>query len=152
MSNTQIVKGGEELNQFLQTLIESKKLPAHVKTVQDAFTIRQMGNELGFPTMQAFHYIIPIQGKLTLTAKATNAILRRGGVKFKTLEDGVYVYADGTTNDYKLVGEDAPKAIDRRTTILFSRDGEEEKVSFTWRDAADQGLTDKDNWKRMPKH
>jgi hypothetical protein len=138
-----------ELKNFLATLIESKQLPAHIKTVEQAFTIAQMGKELGFPTMQAFHYIIPIQGKLSLSAKATNALLRKGGVKFFTKEDGVYVYKDGSTTDIRKDITENP--IDRRTTIVFTRDGVEEICSFTWTDATGQGLNTKDNWKRMPK-
>ena len=138
-----------ELKNFLATLIESKQLPAHIKTVEQAFTIAQMGKELGFPTMQAFHYIIPIQGKLSLSAKATGALLRKGGVKFVTKEDGLYVYKDGSTSDVRKDIDENP--IDRRTTILFVRDGMEELCSFTWLDATGQGLNTKDNWKRMPK-
>lgn len=131
----------------LMTLIDSKKLPGHVKTIEDAFTIAQMGKELGFATMQSFHYIIPIQGKLSLSAKAIGALLRKGGVQFVTVEDGAYIYKNNAT---------APSAadekpIDRRTTIKFIRDGLEELCSFTWRDAELQGLTTKDNWKRMPR-
>jgi hypothetical protein len=133
---------------FLLTLIESKKLPAHIKNVEEAFTIAQMGKELGFPTMQAFHYIIPIQGKLSLSAKAVGALLRKGGVKYSTREDGVYVYKDGSTSDILKADE---KPIDRRTTIIFYRENIEEICSFTWKDAELQGLTTKDNWKRMPK-
>lgn len=135
-------------SQFLTTLIESKKLPVHIKNVEEAFTIAQMGKELGFPTMQAFHYIIPIQGKLSLSAKAVGALLRKGGVKYTTQEDGVYVYKDGTTSDHLKVDE---KPIDRRTTIIFYREDLQETCTFTWRDAELQGLTTKDNWKRMPK-
>ena len=118
---TQIVKM-EEQSTFLQQLIDSKKLPGHVKTIADAFTISQMGKELGFATMQSFHYIIPIQGKLSLTAKAIGALLRKGGIEFVTVEDGVFVYGDGTTSTYKKVGtEKAPadKPVDIRTTIEF---------------------------------
>lgn len=138
-----------ELKNFLATLIESKQLPVHIKTVEQAFTIAQMGKELGFPTMQAFHYIIPIQGKLSLSAKATNALLRKGGVKFYTKEDGVYVYKDGSVSDVRK--DIAENPMDRRTTIVFIRDGIEETCSFTWTDATGQGLNTKDNWKRMPK-
>jgi hypothetical protein len=138
-----------ELKTFLGTLIESKKLPAHIKTVEDAFTIAQMGKELGFATMQAFHYIIPIQGKLSLSAKATGALLRKGGVKFYTKEDGVYVYKDGSTSEIRKDIEENP--VDRRTAMVFMRDGIEETCTFTWQDATGQGLNTKDNWKRMPK-
>lgn len=150
MGNQEVTKAGEgELKNFLATLIESKQLPAHIKTVEQAFTIAQMGKELGFPTMQAFHYIIPIQGKLSLSAKATNALLRKGGVKFYTKEDGVYIYKDGSITDMRK--DIAENPIDRRTTIVFTRDGIEENCSFTWTDATGQGLNTKDNWKRMPK-
>lgn len=138
----------EDVKDYLTSLIESKKLPTHIKSVEDAFTIAQMGKELGFPTMQAFHYIIPIQGRLSLSAKAIGAILRRGGVTYSTIEDGVYVYPDGSTSE---VAKADVKPVDRRTTILFKRDGQEEKTSFTWTDAAGMGLTAKDNWKKMPK-
>ena len=148
MSKTEVSLLPAETRNFLQALIDSKKLPAHVKSVEDAFTIQQMGKELGFPTMQSLHYLIPIQGKLSLSAKATNALLRKGGVQFTTKEDGVWVYKDGTTSD--IVKEDE-KPIDRRTTIEFFRDGMIEVCSFTWKDAERMGLTTKDNWVRMPK-
>ena len=132
---------------FLQNLIDSKHLPSHVKNTQTAFTIVQMGKELGFAPMQALHQIVPIQGKLSLSAKAIGAVLRKGGVKFRTLEDGIYVYGEKVSIE-KLDGE---KATGMRTTIEFTRDGIIELCSFTWRDAELAGLTIKDNWKRMPK-
>lgn len=142
-----VIQSDQDLKTFLQTLIDSKKLPVHITNVQDAFTVAQMGKELGFATMQSFHYIIPIQGKLSLSAKATGALLRKGGVKYVTKEDGLLIYKGGsltpTTPD--------EKPVDQRTTILFIRDGLEETCSFTWKDAEKQGLTTKDNWKRMPK-
>lgn len=135
------------LTQFLQKLIDSNQLPAHIKNVNEAFTVVQMGKELGFPTMQAMHYVIPIQGKLSLSAKAIGAILRRHGVTYTTTEDAVYVYKDGTTSEYPVGGDVKP--VDRRTTIVFTRDNQKEKVSFGWIDATSMGLTTKDNWKRM---
>ena len=93
--NVTIIEDQNMMTDFLKKLIDSKKLPVHIKTVDDAFTIAQMGKELGFATMQSFHYIIPIQGKLSLSAKATGALLRRGGIKFTTKEDGVFVYKGG---------------------------------------------------------
>lgn len=140
-----------DIQTFLATLIKSKQLPAHIKTVEEAFTVAQMGKELGFPTMQSFHYIIPIQGKLSLSAKAIGALLRKGGVQYTTIEDGVWVYQDGTTSTIIKAAEEGIRPIDQRTTILFIRDGIEERCSFTWKDAEKQGLTTKDNWKRMPK-
>ena len=145
--NVTIIEDQNMMTDFLTKLIDSKKLPTHIKTVDDAFTIAQMGKELGFATMQSFHYIIPIQGKLSLSAKATGALLRRGGIKFTTKEDGVFVYKGGELKP-KTPEE---KPVDQRTTIVFTRDGDVEEVSFSWKDAEKQGLTTKDNWVRMPK-
>ena len=146
-SVTKQVESEKDLKDFLSTLINSKKLPGHIKSVEEAFTIAQMGKELGFATMQAFHYIIPIQGKLSLSAKATGALLRKGGVKFVTTEDGIWVYKNNSLSPT----EPEERPVDRRTTIKFFRDGLEESCSFTWNDAKLQGLTTKDNWTRMPK-
>jgi hypothetical protein len=146
--NKPVVQQSEgDIKSFLTTLIESKKLPIHIKNVEEAFTVAQMGKELGFATMQSFHYIIPIQGKLSLSAKAVGALLRKGGVKFVTLEDGVYIYK-GNKTEPSTTDE---KPTDRRTTIKFIREGLEELCTFTMRDAELQGLATKDNWKRMPK-
>lgn len=146
-SITKTVDGDKDIKDFLSTLISSKKLPSHIKSVEEAFTIAQMGKELGFATMQAFHYIIPIQGKLSLSAKATGALLRKGGVKFITIEDGIWIYKNNSLSPT----EPDERPIERRTTIKFFRDGMEENCSFTWGDAKLQGLTTKDNWTRMPK-
>lgn len=143
-----IQKTEQELKDFLNVLIQSKKLPAHIKTTEDAFTIAQMGKELGFKTMQSFHYIIIIQGKLTLSAKAIGALLRKGGVKYITAEDAVYIYDDGTTSESYNADK---RIVDRRTTIKFYRDELEEICSFYWSDAKAQGLTTKDNWQRLPR-
>ena len=150
MEEQQIEKSSD-LKSFLSTLIDSKKLPTHIKNVDEAFTIAQMGKELGFPTMQAFHYIIPIQGKLSLSAKAVGALLRKGGVKYLTKEDALYVYSDNSVESFPIKKADGITILDRRTTIEFYRDGLTESCSFTWKDAEGQGLTTKDNWKKMPK-
>jgi hypothetical protein len=139
----------EEQSSYLQKLIDSKNLPAHIKTVESAFLIDNMGKELGFPTISAFQYIIPIQGKLTLSAKAIGAVLRKNGVKLRTTEDAVYVYPDGSTKKFYVA--EPTKPIDRRTTIIFTRDGVDEEVSFHWSDAQAAGLDKKDNWVRMPR-
>lgn len=147
-----------DVSNFLQSLIDSKKLPEHVKTVADAFTIQQMGKELGVPTLQALHQIIPIKGKLSLSTRLQNALLRKGGISFFTKEDGVYVYADGSVSKLSTKSADnvVIKPVDRRTTIVFTRPGTNgaqmvEEVDFTWSDATKMGLTDKDNWKKMPR-
>lgn len=130
-------------------LILSGKLPKHIKTIEDALTISQMGQELGFKLMQAFHYIVPIEGKLSLSAKAIGALLKRNGISYTTLEDAVFIFSDGTISDIRI--KDGVDILDRRTTIKFTREGVDEIVSYTWTDAKKQELTEKSNWRKMPK-
>ncbi|HEY9658684.1 MAG TPA: hypothetical protein V6C65_09550, partial [Allocoleopsis sp.] len=130
MSEIEKAQSGD-ITGFLQSLIDSKKLPTHIKTVEEAFTIAQMGKELGFPTMQSFHYIIPIQGRLSLSAKAIGALLRKGGVTYKTIEDGLFVYQDGKLEYTRRPGDEKP--LDQRTTIEFKRGDVVEVCTFTWK-------------------
>lgn len=139
----------DQAREQFEILIKSAALPAHIKNTEMAYTVAKMGRELGFDVMQAFHYIVPIQGRLSLSAKAIGALLRKGGIAYQTLEDALYVYPDGKTSDLSILGDQKP--VNRRTTIKFVRNGMEEICSFTWVDAEKQGLTNKDNWKRMPK-
>ena len=71
----------------LQILIDSKSLPANIKTIEQAFTIAQFGKDLGLKPMQAFHQIYSIQGRLALSAKALGGLLWANGVGYKTLKD-----------------------------------------------------------------
>jgi len=138
----------EEIKGDLSVLLKSGDLPKHIKTEEQVYLIQKMGAELGFSLMQSIHFIIPIQGRLTLATKALGALLRKGGVKFTTLEDAVWIYNDGTT---KPVHFGDQKPIDRRTTIRFERGDQIEETFFLWSDATTQGLIGKDNWKRMPR-
>ena len=143
---SQLVKTQQEeiSTEILQRYIDSKLLPIHIKSVDQAYMIASMGRELKFPVIQSFSYITMIQGRPTLSAKAIGALLRRGGVTYKCTEDAVWVYPDGTGHS-----TNNGTAIDRRTTIVFKRGGQEEEVTYLLTDAKAAGYLDKDNWKRM---
>lgn len=134
----------EDQQSTLQKLVESKLLPSHINSVEKAFTVATMGAELGFSLMSSFHYIIPIQGRATLSAKAINALLTKAGVVISTIEDAVYVYKDESTSKNALDKPDVGKPIDQRTTLEFTRNNRTESVSFTWLDAVAAGLSEKD--------
>lgn len=146
----------ETKKEFLQNMIDSGQLPVYIKKVETAFAIASMGYALGFQEMISFNYIISIQGKLTLSAKAQQAILRRHGVKWRTLEDYHYCYADGSIEDRKMAKKDADgneiPAIDIRTVIEFERDGIKEVVKFYHSDAQAAQLLEKDVWKKYKKN
>lgn len=127
----------------LQILIDSKNLPANIKTIEQAFTIAQFGKDLGMKPMQAFHQVYSIQGRLALSSKGLGALLWSNGIGFKTLKDYELVIRgkDKDGNDVK----------DRITTIEFYRGQVTETTSFYWSDAVKAGWTTKDNWIKMPK-
>ena len=128
----------------LQILIDSKSLPANIKTIEQAFTIAQFGKDLGMKPMQAFHQVYNIQGRLALSSKGLGALLWANGIAYKTIQDYELVVRgkDKDGNDVK----------DRVTTLEFYRGKVTETTSFYWSDAVKAGWTTKDNWTKMPKH
>jgi hypothetical protein len=123
----------------LQILLDSKALPANIKTVAQAFTIAQFGKDLGMKPMQSFHQVYSIQGRLALSSKGLGALLWANGIQYKTIQD----FEKITKEDNK---------IDFVTTIEFYRGKVVDRVSFYWSDAVRAGWTTKDNWIKMPKH
>jgi hypothetical protein len=154
-NNLQNIYSLDSQKAFLQNLIDSGQLPTYIKKIETAYTIAQYGKELGFAPMTAFNYVISIQGKLTLSAKAKQAILRRNGITWKTIEDEVYLYADGSVEERAISKLDSKgntiNPNDKRTTIEMTRDGITETYKFYWSDGVKAGLTDKAVWKSYPK-
>lgn len=138
---------------FLQKLIEGKVLPGHIKTVETAFAIAQFGKELGIAPMQAFHQVIMINGKMTLSVHGYNALLRNKGIIIETLRDAEYMYIHKTSGIVHhcaiSLHEDSDvfdKPKDRVTTIRFTRGTQVEEVSYYYSDAVKAQLHEKDNW------
>lgn len=123
----------------LQMLIDSKVLPANIKTIQQAFAIAQYGKDLGMKPMQAFHQVYSIQGRLALSSKGLGALLWANGIQYKTIQDFEKITKEDGKSDFV-------------TTIEFYRGKVVDRASFTWSDAVRAGWTTKDNWVKMPKH
>jgi hypothetical protein len=121
----------------LQLLIDSKVLPANVKTIEQAFAIAQFGKDLGMKPMQAFHQVYSIQGRLALSSKGLGAMLWANGIQYKTLQDFEKVDKGDGKSDFI-------------TTIEFYRGKVTDRASFYWSDAVRAGWTTKDNWVKMP--
>jgi len=115
---------------FCQQLIQSGLLPKHYNRAQAVLTAILMGQELGFSPMAALRVVVVINGVPTLSAAGMKAKAIKAGGQFKTVE-----------------------WTDEVCTIKVTRQGwsESEVVTYSIDDAKLQGLTNKDNWKRMPK-
>lgn len=121
-----------------QAWVKSGMLPASVKTPEQAVVIALKGRELGLAPMMSFEMIDVIMGKPALKPKAMAAMCRKGGVRTKTIKD------------FEPILDAEGKKVDMETVIRFYRDGIEEDVKYTYRDAQGLGLTSKDNWKKQP--
>lgn len=157
----------EQLRIF-RLMIDGKFLPKHITKPETALTIAQMGKELGINPLQAFHQIISVDGKLTLSAKLQGALLKRGGVVYEIIQYNSYVYLgiDGkagvTYSQFPLFPTKSEQHEEhfytRATIIRFTREyllksgnikTVVEEISFTLKDADNQNLLNKNQWVRM---
>lgn len=156
-----------EMMRYAELLIESKLLPAHIKTPQAALVIMQKGKDLGFPLSSAFDYIYVIDGKPSLSSQALGAILRKGNIAYKTVKDFEPVYETDSITGEKVkyrrteagvVRDDEKgtgyKKIDTETVIEFYRKWNGSTITelalFKLSEAKEQGLLDRPVWMKMP--
>ncbi len=122
----------EEWNTILSlagVLVKSGFLPSTIKTAEAGAAIILKGRELGIPPMQAFAHISVIQAKPTCSAELQLALLVRGGVTWKIIQDGT----TGTAE------------------IEFRRPGFGNFVSrFGLEDAKRAGLSGNQSWTKYP--
>lgn len=137
-SEVSVVKDQQELLNKAAVWITSKLLPVAVDTPEKAVVIVLKGKELGLEPMASFDLIDVIMGKPALKPKGMAALIRKGGVRTKTIED------------FEPVKNEEGNIINYRTIIRFYRDGIEEDVKYLYSDAQKLGLTGKDNWKKQP--
>lgn len=128
----------EAILQQAETWVKSGLLPSNIKSPEQAVVIAIKGKELGLTPLASFEFIDVISGKPSLKPKAQAALVRKGGVKYQTIKD------------FEPVFDEEGKKVDMETIIRFYRDGIQEDVKYTYRDAQALGLTGKDNWKKQP--
>jgi len=119
----------------------------------------EMGMELGLGAWSALNNIIVIQGKATLTLNAMLSLARSKGVLINITKDYDVVPVEVRTKD------GLKKTSDRATTVVITRgediyspsgkllDSRISEYTYTkyWAEAKKADLTDKDNWKKMPR-
>lgn len=112
-----------------KALIASGFLPKSIDTVDKAFAIITMSQELGIGMWQGLNGINVIQGKPTVSPQLMLALINRSG----QLED---MQIDANA--------------DRAIVTLKRRGRTAHTETFTIKDAAAQGLTGKDNYRKQP--
>lgn len=128
-----------------QHMIKTGLLPDHITLPQQVVVIAAFGKELGFPFMASLNNVIVINGKPSLVAKATQALILKNGITYKTIKDMSPIYK----------GDGTDAVIDYETVILFRREVNgvimEEPSRFTWLEASAADLLKKDVWKKYLK-
>lgn len=119
----------------------------------------EMGLELGLGAWTSLNNIVVIQGKATLTLNAMLSLARNKGVLINVVKDYELVPLERKTKDgIKKMHERATVVMVTRGEDIYSPSGKllDSRISeytYTkyWQDAVKAELTDKDNWKRMPR-
>lgn len=117
------------MRQQATVMIKSGFLPQSIKTPEQALTIMMMGDALGIQPIVALNNINVIQQKPTVSPQLQLALIRRSGLleAFKVTDDG------------------------ETCTVVIKRKGEAEHTeTFSQKDAAAMGLSNKDNWRKQP--
>jgi len=140
----------EDMLKLADVMIKTKLIPTTLKQPEQVVAVILQGKELGFDAVTSLNNIHNIQGRATLGVHAIAALLKKKGITYKLIEDGVFVKGDGTVDKVKII-DTAYK--DRRTTIRFYENFHgkiiENDISFTIKEAQEQDLLNKSNWKRM---
>jgi len=137
----------EQMKSFAETLIAGKLLPIAFNTPEKVVTAITQGKELGFKALTAINNIHIIENRATLSVHAIAALLKRANIRYEVVKDYEPVY--------KTDKEGKQKRVDIITSIRFIEKWEgrfiENVISFSIKEAQDQGLTEKSNWIKMPK-
>ncbi len=140
----------EEMLNLAKILIKTKLIPTTLKEPEQIVAVVLQGKELGFDAITSINNIHNIQGRATLSVHAIAALLKKAGYTYKLIEDGVYVKEDGTIDKIKVANI---AYVDRRVTIRFYEDFKgkmiENDISFSLKEAKEQDLLSKSNWKKM---
>jgi len=131
-SNTDIILGADALGPTAVVAASSALAPDALRNrPQDALIVLMAGRELGFAPMQSLRMLSVIKGKVTLSADATVALVRKSGecVEWRCIE---------TTPT--------------RATYTTKRKGDTEPTVLTWtiEQAQRAGLTGGQGWRSYP--
>ena len=139
MSSTSMIKVGSDgiqlqdfnsMQRFCSAAVESGMFQG-VRDVSQAIMKVEYGLELGIKPITAMRNIYYFQNAFCLSASLVNALIKRAGYRFSTVE-----------------------RTDERCLLRFeSPDGKPLGDSeFTWKDAIKKNLTTKKNWREHPKN
>ena len=136
--------------------LESKLLPAWVKTPAKALTIIQMAHEMGIHGfLTPFKYFYIIDNEPSLTVYGMSALIRSRGHQFEVLKDAQPIYLTDNPNNLWAEGnlildsEGQPQQVAWGTTLRgFRKEAPDTPLYASWLEADSEaaGLVKKGNW------
>jgi hypothetical protein len=112
-------------------LLNSRLLPDAIKTAEAAMVIIMKGRSLGFGVMQSFDLIYVVNGRPSISAAALQALCEAS----PDCEYFIILESDAKHCVMETKRRNHPKPT---------------RMSFTFQEAIEAGLTGKDNWKKWP--
>lgn len=132
-----------------EQLIGSAFMPSHIADIPTLASILLMGKELHLTPMSSIQNIVNINGKLTLTASAMGALLRKHNVRYILSEDKVPVFGDVWVDPNDETKGTYNTIVDYRSTMKFLElwNGQiiENVIQLLWSEAV---IIATDNYKR----
>ncbi len=130
-SQLQLPADRDERREILKGYIESRLLPQHIRTVEQAEVIVGIGKEIGLPPIASLRTIHLINGNPTVSPAMMIALANRRNLIQEMVLEKHDEYAKFTV-----------LRMGRKTPHI---------EMFSWDDAVDLGLAEKDNYKKQPK-
>lgn len=116
--------------------LRANLLPRGIKTAEQAVQVALQGRELGLPMQAALQNIYPIQGNTMLSARLTEALLKRSGYRIVpikvTSEAAAYrfISPQGDVFEYEVTWEEAQ---DSKWHLQWNRDKGQWEEKPAWR-------------------
>jgi hypothetical protein len=137
-----------DLYESVSLMRKAGLFPNKVASTEQAIAILLQGKELGFGYYESLKFIDVINGMPTVSGAGKGALLKRRNIRFRIVDDATPI----KINPIKIGSTDVE--VDYITTIEFYDPTAPEgfkivRFSFSYVEAALQGLTEKAMWKKM---
>lgn len=134
--------------QHCKVLIDSGLLPAWIKRPEQLITAIHYAKELKLPILTALKGMYIVNGIPTLTVSLLTALIRSQGHSFRVVKEYEHIEVDGIKDavcEIHAYRKDEQWIKDENGNPIHH------VIKYTWSEAKYQGLTDKPNWRKMPK-
>jgi hypothetical protein len=128
----------------LQLILNSRILPEWINSVEKLATALIYAKELKMPPLTALKNMYIVKGIPTINVNLMTAIIRANGHYFKIVKEWAIIENENGKDAYCEVHAYRKNELDENNKLIVH------VVRFSWNEAKLMGLTEKENWKKMP--